>query len=87
LAEGACQFTIRQVRVVGMSSATVTQALASALLGESVHEVMRRLRGQGLSWQRIADQISNDTNGILQLNRETYRIWYERGLNESPSYD
>lgn len=67
-----------------MSSATVTQALASALLGESVHEVMRRLRDQGLSWQRVADQISNDTDGILVLNRETYRIWYERGLNETP---
>jgi hypothetical protein len=73
--------------VVRMSSATVTQALASALLGESVHEVIARLRSQGLSWQRVADQIANDTDGILVLNRETYRVWYEHRPNETSPYE
>lgn len=70
-----------------MSSATVTQALASALLGEPVHAVLHRLRDQGLSWQRVADQIANDTDGILVLNRETYRIWYENGPTETRPYE
>jgi|KBSMisStaDraftv2_1062788.scaffolds.fasta_scaffold02524_9 intein-encoded DNA endonuclease-like protein len=69
--------------VLGMASGTVLQALASALLGESVHEVMHRLRDEGFSWQRIADKLANDTNGVLVLSRETYRLWYENELKDT----
>jgi hypothetical protein len=68
-----------------MDGGTATQALAEVLLGEPVQGVIRRLRADGLSWQGIADQLRNDTDGILDLNRETYRLWSTKDLQSGRS--
>lgn len=59
-----------------MPTPTATQALAGLLLDEPLEQVVRRLRDQGMSWQRVADRITNDTDGIIKANRETYRLWF-----------
>ena len=46
------------------------------LLGESPKKFIRRLRAQGKSWAAIAEVIAEDTNGAVNLNRETVRVWY-----------
>lgn len=66
-----------------MEGRTATQSLASHLLQEPVEEVVRRLREQGLSWQQVADKIANDTDGIVSVNRETYRLWYGSAPKET----
>lgn len=62
--------------VTAVIGQTATQALASVLLQEPLHDVVRRLRGRGCSWREVAQAVANDTNGIIDLNRETYRLWY-----------
>jgi hypothetical protein len=69
-------FTQRKVMVVAVPTPTATQALAGLLLDEPLEQVVRRLRDQGMSWQRVADHIANDTGGVIRANRETYRLWF-----------
>ena len=69
--------------VCGMEGRTATQSLASHLLQEPVEDVVRRLRDQGYSWQQVADKIANDTDGIVSVNRETYRLWYGSSPKET----
>lgn len=69
-----------------MPAATATQALADLLLDEPLEQVVRRLRRQGFSWQRVADHIANDTGGVIQANRETYRLWFGDQLRSEANH-
>lgn len=59
-----------------MPGQTATQALASVLLQEPLQDVVLRLRSRGYSWAQVAEHVANDTDGIIDLNRETYRLWF-----------
>lgn len=55
-----------------------TQRLADHILGRPLVEYVREKRETRprWSWQLIADQLSEDTNGELVLSRETLRQWF-----------
>lgn len=58
---------------------TPSQRLAEKVLGRSLAEYVAEKRSQSRprwSWQDIADQIHDDTEGEIALNPETLRLWY-----------
>jgi hypothetical protein len=72
--------------VAFVTGTTASQALISALLDEPVDDVVKRLRSEGMSWQRIAERIANDTGGVIRLHRETYRLWFTSdGKEDGPT--
>lgn len=61
---------------MGVQGPTATQQLAEYLLDEPLEAAVKRMRDMGFSWQKVADQIANDTDGVIALNRETFRLWF-----------
>lgn len=59
-----------------MDGLTATQALATLLLGEPLRDVVLDLRRQGYSWGQVASKVASDTDGVVTVTRETYRLWY-----------
>lgn len=57
-------------------AATPTQRLAETLLGQSLDEWIMARRARGLSWKSIAADLAVTTDGQVDLNRETLRVWY-----------
>ena len=58
---------------------TATQRLASLLLGADVAEWIaeRREHPYSPTWQQIADELDEATNGQVKVSRETVRLWLE----------
>lgn len=63
--------------VIAVPETTPTQRLAATLLGQSLDEWIVARRQRGLSWGSIAADLAVTTNGIVDLNRETLRTWYQ----------
>lgn len=62
-------------------SLTPSQRLAEKVLGRPLADYVAEKRSQERprwSWQDIADQINDDTEGEIALNPETLRLWYSR---------
>ena len=56
--------------------ATATKHLIDMhLTGISLDALVRKERGKGKGWQRIADDIATRTGGYC-VSRETLRVWY-----------
>ena len=58
---------------------TPSQRLAEKVLGRSLAEYVAEKRSQERprwSWQDIADQLTDDTAGEININSETLRLWY-----------
>lgn len=65
---------------------TPSQRLAEKVLGRSLAEYVAEKRSQERprwSWQDIADQIRDDTNGEIFINPETLRLWYTTPNDEA----
>lgn len=55
---------------------TPTQRLAEALLGQSLDQWVGARRARGLSWKSIAADLAVTTDGAVDVNRETLRVWF-----------
>jgi hypothetical protein len=58
---------------------TTSQRLAGHLLGRPLAEYVMEKRAQERprwSWQDIADQLADDTQGEINLSAESLRLWY-----------
>ena len=55
---------------------TSTQRLAALLLEQPLDDYVATKRANGRSWQHIADRLSADTGGEINVSRETLRLWY-----------
>ena len=53
-----------------------TQQLASLKLGRPLEEYVAEKRAAGLPWSSIAVEISIDTDGAVNISRESLRLWY-----------
>lgn len=53
-----------------------TQRLASLKLGRPLEEYVAEKRNAGLPWSSIAAEISLDTEGEVEISRESLRLWY-----------
>ena len=53
-----------------------TQQLASLKLGRPLEEYVAEKRAAGLPWSSIAVEISLDTDGEVDISRESLRLWY-----------
>lgn len=54
---------------------TPRQRLASLLLGRPVLEYIQDLHNTGMSYDRIAAQLSDDTDGQVDISHEAIRQW------------
>ena len=55
---------------------TPTQHLASLKLGRDLGEYVAEKRNTNQSWQSIADDLTIDTDGVVNVTREALRLWY-----------
>jgi hypothetical protein len=62
--------------VYAIRTQTTLQRLAEHMLGMSLHDWIAAQRAEGLSWQRVASELSEATNGVIEINRETLRGWF-----------
>lgn len=54
---------------------TPRQLLATHLLGRPVLDYIQDLRGTGMSLDKIATQLWDDTGGQVDVTYETIRLW------------
>ena len=61
-----------------MENLTSTQRLAAMKLGRSLADYVdeKRTAHPRWSWEMIADQLADDTNGEIVVSREALRQWY-----------
>ena len=55
---------------------TPTQQLASIKLGRPLADYVAEKRATGSPWSSIAADLSLDTDGTVDVSRETLRLWY-----------
>lgn len=53
------------------------QRLASRMLRRDVGEYVAIKRAEGLSWRRLAQALSKDTRGEVDVTAETLRAWWK----------
>lgn len=54
--------------------------MAELALGEPIEPWVLRRRDNGQSWQQIVDEISDETQGLVRINRETLRMWFRESV-------
>ena len=59
------------------TQATDKQQLATILLGESVHDWIRKQRRYGYSWRDVATMLATATDGRIVISHESCRQWSE----------
>lgn len=68
------------------SSDTPNQRLATRLLGEPVEDWVRARRPQRKSWRKIANELSQATDGLVDVSPQTLLTWFpDREDDESSS--
>jgi hypothetical protein len=63
-----------------VSRATKAQKFAAKALKRDLSEYVGEMRRAGWSWQAITRSIYEDTRGLVDLNRETLRVWARNGF-------
>lgn len=63
-----------------VSRATKAQRLAAQVLKRDISDYVSQKRQEGYSWASIAACLYEDTRGLVDLNRETLRIWARNGF-------
>jgi hypothetical protein len=66
----------------GVIQGTQMWRLAEHLLGEPLQPWVAARRDRGESWQRIAAELHEASGGVLDINRETLRIWFRPDQEE-----
>ncbi len=59
-----------------MTTATPHQLLVRALTGRDALDLIAELKAEGASWDRVAQQIADRTNGQVALTGEALRQWH-----------
>jgi hypothetical protein len=62
-----------------LADTTPAQKLARHLLGVPLEDWVGERRAQGESWRTIADELKMTTGGTVDVNRETLRLWHQKG--------
>lgn len=64
---------------------TATQRLAAVLIGQDLADWVteRRQHRYQPSWQALADELREVTNGDVDVTRETLRLWYGEPTEKS----
>jgi len=63
-----------------VSRPTKAQRFAAKALKRDLSEYVNEMRRAGWSWQAITRSIYEDTRGLVDLNRETLRVWARDGF-------
>jgi hypothetical protein len=63
-----------------VSRVTKTQRLAAEVLKQDISEYVSEKRQEGYSWASIVACLYEDTRGLIDLNRETLRVWARNGF-------
>lgn len=62
--------------VPNMTTATPRQLLVRALTGRDALDLTAELKAGGASWDRVAEQVNEQTGGQVALTGEAIRQWH-----------
>lgn len=74
-----CPILGHDAPMAGTATDSHSYRLADHLLNGGLRDFVLTRRDAGASWQQIANDLRDATGGVVDLSRESIRVWFTTG--------